>query len=224
MECVPVAALRSAKKPSPHAVSIAAENGREAEAAKVTMAFDQDEFFACARYGELDAAEGLARTSTARAPADGAARRVCERPRSSEGITGEVLIDVANSGNTPAPRAQQKQAACLKLVLTDSLKNNFGRSALTEARVRDGACATIALEHDSAAEEKIIEGLEKVETDDAPQTITHSLKLVKTVVSGNTDADKSTDAPGDGSGATDRTGLGVWAAACTGQVARLAAK
>ena len=26
----------------------------QAEAAKVTMAFDQDEFFACARYGELD--------------------------------------------------------------------------------------------------------------------------------------------------------------------------
>ena len=26
----------------------------QAEAAKVTMAFDQDEFFACARYGELE--------------------------------------------------------------------------------------------------------------------------------------------------------------------------
>ena len=50
---------------------------------------------------------------------------------------------------------QQKQAACLKLVLTDSLKkNNFGRSALEDPGGRR-ACATIALEHDST--EKIIE-------------------------------------------------------------------
>ena len=57
--------------------------------------------------------------------------------------------------------------------------------------------------------------MEKVDTDDAPQTITHSLKLGEKP---STDeelpiADKSTDAFGDGSGATDRTGLGVWAAA-----------
>ena len=75
--------------------------------------------------------------------------------------------------------------------------------------------ATIALEHDSAAEEKIIEGLEKVDTDDSPQTITHSLKLGQKPILDREKliADKSTDALGDGSGATDRTGLGVWAAA-----------
>ena len=63
----------------------------------------------------------------------------------------------------------------------------------------DGACATIALEHDSAAEEKIIEGLEKVDTDDAPQTITHSLKLGEKPIRIRElpIADKSTDALGD---------------------------
>ena len=61
-----------------------------------------------------------------------------------EAIVKELLARGADTtlandaGNTPAHyAAQQKQAACLKLVLTDSLKkNNFGRSALTEAIAR----------------------------------------------------------------------------------------
>ena len=46
-------------------------------------------------------------------------------------------------------------------MLTDSAEEEQLRAErLTEAIASgDGACATIALEHDSAAEEKIIEGL-----------------------------------------------------------------
>jgi predicted nicotinamide N-methyase len=198
----------------------------QAEAAKVTMAFDQDEFFACARYGELDELKKeLDKGADVNGKGPGgltALHAACANGH--EAIVKELLARGADTtlandaGNTPAHyAAQQKQAACLKLVLTDSLKkNNFGRSALTEAIASgDGACATIALEHDSAAEEKIIEGLEKVDTDDAPQTITHSLKLGEKPIRVRElpIADKSTDALGDGSGATDRTGLGVWAAA-----------
>ena len=47
--------LRTPSQRSPHAVAASLRKmAAQAEAAKVTMAFDQDEFFACARYGELE--------------------------------------------------------------------------------------------------------------------------------------------------------------------------
>lgn len=189
---------------------------------------NQDEFLACARYGELEdmlkELEKGADVNCKGSMGNTALHAACANGH--EAVVKELLARGADAskandaGNTPAHyAAQQKHAPCLRLVLTDSLqKNSFGRSTLTEAiAAGDGACATVALEHESCAEEKIIEGLEKVEVDDdedAPQTITHTLTLGEKVrIRELPIADKATDALGDGSGATDRTGLGVWAAA-----------
>ena len=101
----------------------------QAEAAKVTMAFDQDEFFACARYGELDELKKeLDKGADVNGKGPGgltALHAACANGH--EAIVRELLArgadtTIANdAGNTPAHyAAQQKQAACLKLVLTDS--------------------------------------------------------------------------------------------------------
>ena len=102
----------------------------QAEAAKVTMAFDQAVLGGVMRSGRAE--EELDKGADVNGKGPGgpraAACRVCERPRRYEGITREGAdTTLANdAGNTPARyAAQQKQAACLKLVLTDSLKKQL---------------------------------------------------------------------------------------------------
>mmetsp|Transcript_16685 Transcript_16685/g.56371 ORF Transcript_16685/g.56371 Transcript_16685/m.56371 type:complete len:418 (-) Transcript_16685:58-1311(-) len=127
--------------------------------------------------------------------------------------------------NTPAHYcAHQKQVACLRALadhapkdgpIVDMLsKNEFGKSVLTECiATGDGELASVALEHASATEELIMEGLGTTE-DDAETSVTHDfsfgegqnvrcreLQITKTV-EGTLGAGVS----------DDRTGLGVWSA------------
>ena len=95
----------------------------QAEAAKVTMAFDQDEFFACARYGELDdLKKELDKGADVNGKGPGgltALHGVC-RPRSnSERITrrGRGHDASERPSNTPAHYAANKnKRLVLKLV------------------------------------------------------------------------------------------------------------
>ena len=71
------------EQPSPHAV--AASMAAQEQAKAITTAFDQDEFFACARYGELDDLKkeldkGADVNGKGPGGFDGAARGLCERP------------------------------------------------------------------------------------------------------------------------------------------------
>ncbi|EGB11721.1 hypothetical protein AURANDRAFT_36302 [Aureococcus anophagefferens] len=127
------------------------------------------EFLLCARYGELEEMlEELAKGADVMARGDGgntALHMACANGH--EAIVAALLDRGAepsatnDCGNTPAHyAAQQRHAPCLRLIVAregaDVLRQNeFGRSALTDAIASgDGAVATIALEHDSATEEK----------------------------------------------------------------------
>jgi len=186
-----------------------------------------EEFLACARYGELD--EMLAELANgaevnARGPGGQTALHMA-CANGHEAIVKALLERGADAGaandngNTPGHYAAQRgQAACLKLCLEgqDALRrNNFGKSIVTEAIASgDGATATAALEHESASEEKMVAGLN---VQDDAQEVTHALKFsdsTPVVRCREKPIAKEGDSPlGDGSGATDRTGLGVWAAA-----------
>jgi len=131
---------------------------------------------------------------------------------------------IANaSGNTPMHyAAQQEQSACLALLCSEEkidvlTKNEFGRSILTEAiATGNGQIATIALEHGSATEERLIDGINKCSDDEEvihkmflftnkdknelPPLFIRELVITKKV-------DETFD-----SAAGDRTGLGVWSA------------
>ncbi|KAK7230487.1 hypothetical protein SO694_00176036 [Aureococcus anophagefferens] len=170
------------------------------------------EFLLCARYGELEEMlEELAKGADVMARGDGgntALHMACANGH--EAIVAALLDRGAepsatnDCGNTPAHyAAQQRHAPCLKLI--------FGRSALTDAIASgDGAVATIALEHDSATEEKIIAGLAATGLDH----VTHSLNFAaRRGARRELQISKAVDETlGDGGGASDRTGLGIWAA------------
>ena len=183
------------------------------------------EFLLCARYGELEEMlEELAKGADVMARGDGgntALHMACANGH--EEIVAALLEKGAepsatnDCGNTPAHyAAQQRHAPCLKLIVAregaDVLRQNeFGRSALTDAIASgDGAVATIALEHDSATEEKIIAGLAATGLDH----VTHALNFTDPPVRvRELQISKAVDETlGDGGGASDRTGLGIWAA------------
>ena len=189
------------------------------------------EFLLCARYGELEEMlEELEKGADVMCRGEGgqtALHMACANGH--EAVVAALLergaeINATNDcGNTPAHyAAQQRHAKCLRLIVeregADVLaRNEFGRSALTDAIASgDGAVATIALEHESATEEKIIAGLEATglaevthdfsfgggDDDDGPALRVRELQISKSV----------DETLGDGGGATDRTGLGIWAA------------
>lgn len=196
-----------------------------------------EELLVCARYGELEELkEELGKGADVNFKGEGgktALHAACANGH--EAIVDALLAAGADAtatndaGNTPGHyAASQRHAGCLRKIVATAgadvlARNEFGRSCLTEAIASgDGAVATIALEHGSAAEEKIIEGL-GVET--GPAEVEHALALSpprtagekaptvirvreKVISTGARD-----DALGDGDGATDRTGLAIWAAA-----------
>ena len=131
--------------------------------------------------------------------------------------------------NTPAHyAAQMKQTACLKALArrqeTDFLaRNEFGKSVLTEAIASaDVAMCQAALEHPSAAEEKIIAGVAE-EAGDEAASATHDLDFGEGVCFAARELAMqqqqqqqrpSLEGAMEGvalEGAGDRTGLGIWA-------------
>lgn len=136
-----------------------------------------------------------------------------------EDVVRELLARGANAmaeneaGNTPLHyAAQQKQLACLKLLLAshcDVLKqNSFGKSILSEAlATADGAVASAVLEHASAAEERIIEGLDQK----GESSVTHRLDLGAGTLAVRELQIASTVEGTFGQG--DRTGLAMWSSA-----------
>lgn len=136
-----------------------------------------------------------------------------------EAAVRELLARGANAmaqndaGNTPLHyAAQQKQLACLKLLLASPCdvlqQNSFGKSILSEAMATgDGQVVSAVLEHASAAEERIIQGLDQK----GESSVTHSLDLgagtlavrelqIASTIEGTFKDD-------------DRTGLAVWSSA-----------
>lgn len=186
-----------------------------------------EELLLCARYGELDELkEELAKGADVNFKGAGgqtALHAACANGHAEivEALLarGADAMAANDAGNTPAHyAAQQRHAPCLRLLVATQgadvlARNAFGRSALTEAIASgDGDVATVALEHDSAREEKILEGLNA--TEGGAEDVTHAVLFGDRAVRIREQqiAKKVEDALGDGSGATDRTGLGVWAA------------
>ncbi|KAH8072859.1 hypothetical protein JL721_3509 [Aureococcus anophagefferens] len=179
------------------------------------------EFLLCARYGELEEMlEELARAPTSWRAATAATRR-CTWPaptatrRSSRRCSTEARsprrrTTAATRRRTTRPSSATRRASLI-VAAGRFTTNEFGRSALTDAIASgDGAVATIALEHDSATEEKIIAGLAATGLDH----VTHALNFAAPPVRvRELQISKAVDETlGDGGGASDRTGLGIWAA------------
>ncbi|KAJ8603726.1 hypothetical protein CTAYLR_000230 [Chrysophaeum taylorii] len=179
-------------------------------------------FLEAARYGDLeDVIAMLDEDSTyldVRGPGGNTALHAAAATGHEE-ITKFLLSRGADAtvsneaGNTPAHyAAQQRQLECLKLILSSQgvdvlVKNEFGRSVLTEAIASgDGALAAAALEHPTATEDRIIEGV--VPSTGGPASVEHDLDFgrgtirVREIQIAKTVEDTFADG--------DKTGLGVW--------------
>lgn len=195
------------------------------------MATDLDEsMLDAARYGEVDemislleegadinaCAEHSGNTACHMTSANG--EEECLRALVSRGAD----VTVRNkAGNLPLHyAAQQKHLECLKILLAcdgaDVLaQNSFGKSTLTEAIASgSGEIATAVLEHESAVEERIIDGLSPSSAD----TVTHRFRFpaanegeAPAIVSVRELKIEKALGGVDGQVAEDRTGLGVWA-------------
>lgn len=194
-----------------------------------------EEMLAAARFGEFEEMVALLDRGAdvnARGPGGNTALHMaaangeesCLRELLARGGDGWARND---AGNTPAHyAAQQLRHGCLKLLLAvesaDVLtQNNFGRSVLTEAMATgNGELASAALEHTSATEERIVEG---VAVGGEGGSATHALKFGPRASLEGLSLDerivkvrelqiaKDAEAPLGSSAADDRTGLGVWA-------------
>lgn len=149
------------------------------QVAELSVEEASEELLECARYGEVDALRLLLDAypdimKTVDGSGSTALHKACANGHVS---TAELLIQRGasnlknQSGNTPlhwAAASGHEQIVRLLLERFDNIdvlqKNDFGRSVLTEGfSSQDNGVVKLLLEHDSASEEKLLEGGEEVD-------------------------------------------------------------